>query len=141
MGQHDVADGEPELQRRAPEVVLRVMQVADAVLRPPRERDNCLVRPRMDRQVSRVIRRRRRQRDADQQIKGRVGTSSKTVDVPAFAINRSRASSRRVREPDSYLHLPWSIVGPEQAGGMGRDEGVEACVEIDQCVECTIILH
>ena len=24
MGQHDVADGEPELQRRAPEVVLRV---------------------------------------------------------------------------------------------------------------------
>ena len=47
------------------------MQVADAVLRPPRERQDRLVRARVDRQIARIIRRRRRQRDADEQIKGR----------------------------------------------------------------------
>ena len=48
--------------------MLRVVEVADAVLRPPREREDRLVRPRVHGQIARIIRRRRRQRDADQQI-------------------------------------------------------------------------
>ena len=45
------------------------MQVADAVLRPPRDGENCLVRPRMHGQITRIITRRRRQRDADEQVR------------------------------------------------------------------------
>ena len=51
-GEYDVADGKTELQRRAPEVVLRIVQVADVPLGPPRERQDRLVRAGMDRQIT-----------------------------------------------------------------------------------------
>ena len=69
------------------------MQVADAVLRPPREREDRLVRPRVHGQIARVIRSSRRQRDADEQVERRMGTSSKTVDVPALPVDGPRAST------------------------------------------------
>ena len=62
------------------------MQLADAVLRPPRERKDRLVRPRVHGQIARVVGRRRRQRDADQQIKGRVRAGPEAVDVPPFPV-------------------------------------------------------
>jgi len=102
------------------------MQVADAVLRPPREREDRLVRPRVDREVARILRSSRGQRDPDQQVEGRMGTGPEAVDVPALPVDRPRASSRRIGEPHGHLHFSRSVVGPEQPRGVGRDQRIEA---------------
>ncbi len=84
------------------------------------------MRARVHGQIARIIRSSRGQRDADEQVEGRVRAGPEAVDVPAFPINRSRASSRRIGEADRDLHFFWGVVSAQQPRGVGRHERIEA---------------